>query len=312
MKTYDINTPHLYLSGTSDDIFNNCSIGVYILSNELDAFLKSQMDMSIMSQKLRVDGKNSDSVYITSRQLWSKMVNMEITIEDYIRPALSDFVIFEDIDTQSIKNSKLSRYNKVWFSKTYLKSFKVVTKGDGELLYIYPYTDIIMNNVYAIAGVILRESDKKSCLFTSLFSHNRLNKTIELDLNNDDSYKEIMVLTVLHYSAIQQIFKNKPELLINAQSSVVKEISGKRIEHKSKKKNNKKNGVKIVKRVIIHDGDVVTPKVKAHREILCPSWGVVGHWRTYKKTGKRVWVAPYRKGKQRDNPNIYKAKDYHS
>ena len=109
MKTYDINTPHLYLSGTSDDIFNNCSIGVYILSNELDAFLKSQMDMSIMSQKLRVDGKNSDSVYIASRQLWGKMMNMEITIENYVRPALSDFVIFEDTDMQSIKNSKLSR-----------------------------------------------------------------------------------------------------------------------------------------------------------------------------------------------------------
>ena len=43
--------------------------------------------------------------------------------------------------------------------------------------------------------------------------------------------------------------------------------------------------------------------------MTCPCWGVIGHWRTY-KTGKQVWIAPYRKGKERKTSSAYSPKEY--
>lgn len=46
-----------------------------------------------------------------------------------------------------------------------------------------------------------------------------------------------------------------------------------------------------------------------HRSMTCPCWGVIGHMRHY-KSGKTVWIKPYRKGKERKNPEKYQPKDY--
>ncbi|MFS0905728.1 hypothetical protein AB3N02_22030 [Priestia aryabhattai] len=37
-----------------------------------------------------------------------------------------------------------------------------------------------------------------------------------------------------------------------------------------------------------------------------PAWTVRGHWREYKKTGKRVWVKPHVKGEGEVLPKVYK------
>ena len=47
----------------------------------------------------------------------------------------------------------------------------------------------------------------------------------------------------------------------------------------------------------------------AKRVITCPNYGVIGHWRHY-KSGKCVWIAPYRKGKNRHIESAYSAKEY--
>ena len=44
-------------------------------------------------------------------------------------------------------------------------------------------------------------------------------------------------------------------------------------------------------------------------EYTCPVWEVRGHMRHY-KSGKTVYVAPYRKGKERDNPTAPTGKEY--
>lgn len=46
-----------------------------------------------------------------------------------------------------------------------------------------------------------------------------------------------------------------------------------------------------------------------HRSLNCPCWGVIGHMRHY-KSGKTVWIKPYKKGKERKNPEKYQPKDY--
>lgn len=45
------------------------------------------------------------------------------------------------------------------------------------------------------------------------------------------------------------------------------------------------------------------------REITCPVWEVRGHMRHY-KSGKAVYIAPYRKGKERDNPTALTDREY--
>ena len=76
-------------------------------------------------------------------------------------------------------------------------------------------------------------------------------------------------------------------------------------------KDEKTNKVKIVKYIDINSEDVDRLLEHSKREITCPAWGVVGHYRTY-KSGKKIWIAPYKKGKYRDNPDMYKPKDYES
>ena len=48
---------------------------------------------------------------------------------------------------------------------------------------------------------------------------------------------------------------------------------------------------------------------RAIREITCPVWTVRGHMRHY-KSGKTVYVAPYRKGKERDTAAAVSGKEY--
>ena len=48
---------------------------------------------------------------------------------------------------------------------------------------------------------------------------------------------------------------------------------------------------------------------RAIREITCPVWEVRGHMRHY-KSGKTVYVAPYRKGKERDSASAVSGKEY--
>lgn len=48
---------------------------------------------------------------------------------------------------------------------------------------------------------------------------------------------------------------------------------------------------------------------RAAREITCPVWEVRGHVRHY-KSGKAVYVAPYRKGKERDSASAVSGKEY--
>lgn len=48
---------------------------------------------------------------------------------------------------------------------------------------------------------------------------------------------------------------------------------------------------------------------RAAREITCPVWEVRGHMRHY-KSGKAVYIAPYRKGKERGSASAVSGKEY--
>ena len=69
------------------------------------------------------------------------------------------------------------------------------------------------------------------------------------------------------------------------------------------KKSQKKQPKKYIKRILI-DMDKMTElgvgNATKNHTIKCPVWWVIGHWRTYKATGKRIWIDGYWKGVLRD------------
>lgn len=81
------------------------------------------------------------------------------------------------------------------------------------------------------------------------------------------------------------------------------------------KKGKQKGGKKVKDRVIkigrkVYDVDVPAPISTDKRpyERQAKRWDVTGHWRTYKKSGKRIWISTYTKGDNNaeKEPKTYK------
>ncbi len=67
---------------------------------------------------------------------------------------------------------------------------------------------------------------------------------------------------------------------------------------------------KVVKPVrTVNSSASATSENTSERTINCPYWTVRGHYRTL-KSGKKIWIAPYAKGKERHNPDHIIAKTY--
>lgn len=129
--------------------------------------------------------------------------------------------------------------------------------------------------------------------------------TIELKTLRSDKDGYLPKVLIAFYLLIQALLYNRPEIFKRTMEPMAFDMSTSGNSHQAK---GRKRVVKMVKVLRIDQGKV-EKLVKAHREIMCPCWGVIGHWRQY-KSGKRVWIEPYRKGKQRKDPNAYSAKEY--
>ncbi len=123
-------------------------------------------------------------------------------------------------------------------------------------------------------------------------------KVKQKDFNLPSYYRRV-------YYAVQFYFFNKPEHQV-----ISRKVTDIETYINAKGKTKKRYVRKIIRTVQISTSDVDSV-VKSHREISCPCWSVVGHWRKHPKTGElTVWVSPYRKGKKRNDPEALVAKDY--
>lgn len=102
------------------------------------------------------------------------------------------------------------------------------------------------------------------------------------------------------YLGVQMLSLERPEAL--TAETVREEYSG-TVKKKGRYKPVRK--ARFVK--LIRVTSIAAPR--GSHNITCPCWGVAGHWRNY-KSGKRVWIEPYRKGRERRNPSAYKPKEY--
>lgn len=120
-------------------------------------------------------------------------------------------------------------------------------------------------------------------------------------IGNDRAYfQEFLRSVKCIYLGMQMLSLERPEVL--AAETVREEYSG-TVKKKGRYKRVRK--ARFVK--VIHVTSIAAPR--GSHNITCPCWGVAGHWRNY-KSGKRVWIEPYRKGRERRNPAAYKPKEY--
>ena len=127
-------------------------------------------------------------------------------------------------------------------------------------------------------------------------------------MSEEQYVKSVINNLIIDYAAIilyiDFLSKYKKEFV----TVTTKAIETKR-NPKKKSKGRPKRKVNLIKKITINS-DAIRQYEKAHSEVVytrhVDSWTVSGHFRTYKKTGKKVWVAPYVKG----DPSKKKGKTY--
>ena len=127
---------------------------------------------------------------------------------------------------------------------------------------------------------------------------------LSADLNDVEENQYLLISSAMTLCDIVMLYlKNMPTKVIEVRpkESVIKQKGNKQ----ETPKRNIKSTIKLI--TIKRNGVQSNPNGETGKHnMTCPAWGVRGHYRTY-KNGKKVWIAPYSKGKDRGN---YKGKNY--
>lgn len=116
----------------------------------------------------------------------------------------------------------------------------------------------------------------------------------------DDYLNRLAKVSILMVFDVFQYMTHKPENI--TKKKIKKTLKNTKKRSKSGKK--RSNYVKIHSKRYIFDTkrENSVKKYERHTE----SWSVRGHWRYYKKSGKRVWIDGYVKGKGDIEGKVYK------
>jgi len=157
---------------------------------------------------------------------------------------------------------------------------------------------------YEDLGTILIFPDKETDSFHIVpYSLSELNGLV---LYDDVSLTKTVHWLMCLWNGIQYELIHRPEFIKvkhkRLSNDEIKKAAGKTARHSQVVK---------VQRIItiMDDGSKPISISNGHRTITVPVWGVSGHWRMC-KSGKRVWISPYLKGKQRDDTETYSKKEY--
>lgn len=255
------------------------------------------------------------------KQKWNAPFNHELFDSITLTPAQIDKML-PQIETMQYSGSDLltapslrefkliianeEGKNIIYFRKSFLPQ-REVFYGKTSNVYIpcidayvyYSDRDYGMPNVIVNIGKsILSSEDKKQMNMTYQRLIYRNSPIYSENPEFDDLFREYKFL----YMLVQKALYDRPTVFVAA--TVPTHVSPNR---KSKHKKGKRKVV--MRKVLRFDTEEFSDYVKAHHEITCPSWGVIGHWRTY-RNGNKIWIKPYRKGKERYNDTAYSAKEY--
>lgn len=253
-----------------------------------------------------------DSIHMTLPEL-EKMCgileNMETPSADLLEnPALPEF---ELVVTEPFPSMRKSR---VRFKRTLLPKVEIAETEKGCSLVYTPQIDAFVsqdNNEDVVsylslyAGHFYKDGEKSDITCTMQTFHyadpemrDELIEDVEVYVYNLEAAR----FTKMAYLAIQEMLIHKPTVFVESKPTTTHTVQT------GNGSNSKKNKVHVVK-VIRLNAEELEKAIKGHKEIKCPCWGVMGHYRNY-KSGKKVWIKPYKKGKERSNPGAYVAKEY--
>lgn len=221
-----------------------------------------------------------------------------------LSPALEEFVLhLTGTNEQGVEG-----YNDILFKKTMIKD-SWTQQGDRATTTLTPVLDVYFffgNSKVAdvvVAMGVFETQHEEGMSQTGTFQRPVWMKDDRL---LDDRYLiDYYRYTKMEYLLIQKALYDRPEVFVETRKQMTVD------SQPTKKKRKGKGRRRIVKavKVLRISQEEFADYTKAHREMTCPCWGVIGHWRNY-KSGKRVWISPYRKGKQRHDPAAYSSKEY--
>ena len=109
--------------------------------------------------------------------------------------------------------------------------------------------------------------------------------------------RSVLALKLWYTIQILLLHPNKNTIFTESRTPVESKVISKYAKAK-----NKKRKVKLIRNLRIHTDHLNDPIIESQggieRKTLC--WYVVGHWRTYKNTGKKIFIQPYWKGPLRE------------
>ena len=123
----------------------------------------------------------------------------------------------------------------------------------------------------------------------------------------DDEILDAMNVTadavLWHYAYMAKAFRNRPDCFIVSKHDGHRQLTAK------PESTEPLHTVEVVHKVYEEPTKPDEHNVEEGRKIACPYWTVSGHYRTL-KSGKTIWIEPYAKGKDRNNPERNVPKTY--
>ena len=249
----------------------------------------------------------------TSEEALNDMVAMFETMEDrgidlLEKPALPEFTL----SAREPAPLRSPRSVLVRFKRSAMRDTVTIPVGDDCTQITKPVIDAYLSfdktdaidAVLTLYAVRIRLG-KESMSATGQDVHWINPDTVEGCMIAEDRYNpellEIFRGIKMSYLAIQRALKHRPTVFYT--STGRKQMCGNSGEYIPKKH------VERSVRMIRVDDEELRRYAAPIRHMNCPCWGVIGHMRHY-KSGKEVWIKPYRKGKERNNPTAYQAKEY--
>ena len=162
----------------------------------------------------------------------------------------------------------------------------------------------LCNLVITLAKCELKANGHSNTFTAQFVSYWNPDPATDYMLDHQEELQEFMRTVKSVYLAVQMLSLERPEVFV-ARSAKIQQQETVRKKGRYKKVSK----TKLIRVIRVSDEVLSAVESHNHRTITCPCWGVAGHWRTY-KSGRRVWINPYRKGKQRANPAAYKPKVY--
>ena len=249
----------------------------------------------------------------TSEEALNDMVAMFETMEDrgidlLEKPALPEFTLSAR-EPAPLRNprSVLVRYK-----RSAMRDAVTIPVGDDCTQVTKPVIDayVSFNKTDAIDIVMTLYAvririGEKTMTATGQEVHWINRDTVEGCIAANDKYDpelfEVYRGIKMSYLAIQRALKHRPTVFYTS--------TGKKQAHSENGEYiPQKHADRAVRMICINDREL-RRYTEPIRHMNCPCWGVIGHMRRY-KSGKEVWIKPYRKGKERNNPEAYQAKQY--